>query len=476
MSVRSRIYLAVVLGYVLVLGLMMWHLLRNIDPRYRESAEESLVETSHLMATLIEQQSTSDINVQGLGPLFRALQERPVEAKIFGFEKSRVELRVTVVDQSGRVIFDSMNRFVGADFSQWRDVFLALKGQYGARTTFDFEGQSETAVMYVAAPIRLDGKIVGAVSVGKPTQSFGQFVQAAREKTLLVGLMAGLAVLVLLSIVLVWLVRPWRLAMDYWRFVRAQRSFNVMRLCRRAWGTLRAAITEMRDAIAGRDYVADYVQTLTHEIKSPLSAIRGAAELLQEPMQDADRSRFLGNIARETQRIQELVDRLMELAALESLRRVEQPQRVSMRAVLQDAHAAAFATGAAKRVHVELLEGEDALVLADPFLIRRAVGNLLDNALDFSPAGACVSLALRLRSTTVEIEVADQGPGVPDYAGDKVFEKFYSLARPATQRKSTGLGLPFVKEIAVLHDGKISLQNAPGGGAVATLTLPRLDD
>jgi signal transduction histidine kinase len=84
-------------------------------------------------------------------------------------------------------------------------------------------------------------------------------------------------------------------------------------------GILGAAYEEMRDALAGRNYVADYVQTLTHELKSPLSAIRGAAELLHEPgMPAADRKRFLGNIERETQRIQELVDRMMELAALES--------------------------------------------------------------------------------------------------------------------------------------------------------------
>ena len=66
----------------------------------------------------------------------------------------------------------------------------------------------------------------------------------------------------------------------------------------------------------------------------------------------------------------------------------------------------------------------------------------------------------------------DQGPGIPEYAQDKVFEKFYSLARPHSSKKSTGLGLSFVREIAALHDGRIDLDNAPAGGAVATLSLP----
>ena len=71
-------------------------------------------------------------------------------------------------------------------------------------------------------------------------------------------------------------------------------------------------------------------------------------------------------------------------------------------------------------------------------------------------------------------QVPDRGPGIPDYAQDKVFEKFYSLARPHSRKKSTGLGLAFVKEIASLHHGRIELVNADGGGALATLSLPRL--
>ena len=121
------------------------------------------------------------------------------------------------------------------------------------------------------------------VSVGKPVQSLNQFVAAARRKTLVVGATSVAAVLLLALILSLWLVRPFGLIADYVRYVRAQRSFSLPRLGRRALGTLGAAYDEMRDALAGRNYVADYVQTLTHELKSPLSAIRGAAELLHEP-------------------------------------------------------------------------------------------------------------------------------------------------------------------------------------------------
>ena len=473
---RTRIFIGILLAYALGVGLLMYRLLGDIDPRYRESAEESLVETAHLLAATLE--SAADDGVlrpEVLQPVFQSLYARRFRADIFGFEKTRVELRVAVVDHTGRVLYDSRGRSQGEDYASWNDVRRALDGLYGARTTPDVAGRPETSVMYVAAPIRLNGEIAGAVSVGKPVQSFGQFVDAARRKTLLVGATSVVAVLLFALIVSVWLVRPLGLIVDYVRYVRAQRSFSLPRLGRRALGVIGAAYQEMRDALAGRNYVADYVQTLTHEVKSPLSAIRGAAELLQEPMPDADRARFVANIARETQRIQELVDRMMELTALQSRRGLQSPVPVALRGLLDELAASAQPAGAARGVRVEVEPGEEAWVEGDRFLLRQAMANLLDNAIDFSPEGGTVTLALRPRTTRVDITVRDQGPGIPDYAEDKVFEKFFSLARPHSRKKSTGLGLAFVKEIAELHHGRASLRNAAEDrGAVATLALPRL--
>ncbi|MBX3626861.1 MAG: two-component system sensor histidine kinase CreC [Rhizobacter sp.] len=473
MTKRTRIFLGILLAYAIGVGLLMYRQLQDIDPRYRESAEENLVETAQLMATLLEGSSRDGtLQVDALGPVFQALYARRFKADIYGFEKTRVELRMTVVDRGGTVVFDSTNRFLGADHSLWRDIRRALQGEYGARTTPDVEGDAQSAVMYVAVPIRVGGAIVGAVSVGKPVQSFGQFVQAARRKTLLVGTTSVVAVLLLVVILSVWLVRPFGVVADYVRYVKAQRSFSLPRLTRRALKAIGAAYDEMRDALAGRNYVADYVQTLTHEVKSPLSAIRGAAELLQEPMPDADRARFVANIARETQRIQELVDRMMELTALESRRTLDAPVAVPLRTLLQELVVSVQPAAAARGLRVVLEEGDDATVQGDAFLLQRAVSNLVDNALDFSPAGGTVTLALKRQHQHAEITVRDHGPGIPDYAEDKVFEKFYSLARPQSRKKSTGLGLPFVKEIAELHEGRVTLRNGSDGGAVATVTLP----
>lgn len=474
MSKRTRIFIGILLAYALGVGWLMFRQLEDIDPRYRESAEESLVETSQLLATLIERDSwDGELRTDDLVPVFDALYARRFKATIYGFEKTSVELRLIVVNAGGQVVFDSTGRSLGEDRSQWRDIRLALRGEYGARTTADMNDDASSAVMYVAAPVRVGGRIIGVASLGKPTQSFGQFVQAARRKTLLVGTTSGIAVLLLVVMVSLWLVRPFGVVSDYVRYVRAQRSFSLPRLGRQALRSVVAAYEEMRDALAGRTYVADYVQTLTHEVKSPLSAIRGAAELMQEPMPDADRARFAGNIVREAQRIQELVDRMMELTALESRRGLEAPAPVELAPLLNELAASAQSVAAKRGVKIVVQAADaDTHVDGDAFLLQRAVSNLLDNAIDFSPEGGTVTLALARQGRNAQVSVHDQGPGIPDYAQPKVFEKFYSLARPHSRKKSTGLGLSFVSEIASLHEGRIALTNASDGGAVATLSLP----
>lgn len=471
---RNRIFVGILLIYAIGIAFLLYRVLADLDPRYRESAEESLVETSQLLAALVEQDVRDGaIDVQRLQPLFQNLYARRFEARIFSLTKQRVELRLSVTDRTGRVLYDSIGRATGADHSQWRDVLLALRGEYGARSTPDVEDDPRTTVMYVSAPVHWRNDIVGAVSVGKPVESFGQFVEAARRKTLYVGLFSAVAVLLLAVIVSVWLVRPFGLISDYVRYVRAQRRISLPRLGRRALGVIGAAYEEMRDALAGRNYVADYVQTLTHEVKSPLSAIRGAAELLQEPgMPPEQRQKFLGNITRETQRIQEMVDRMMELTALESRRSLEHVEAIALKPLLEEAVAAAADAGAPRRVRLRLDAPDDAVVEGDAFLLRRAVSNLLDNAIDFSPEDADVQVRLERTRRSAVIRVQDQGPGIPGYAVEKVFEKFYSLARPHNRKKSTGLGLSFVREIASLHHGRIELENGDERGAVALLSLP----
>jgi len=111
-------------------------------------------------------------------------------------------------------------------------------------------------------------------------------------------------------------------------------------------------------------------------------------------------------------------------------------------------------------------------VRGDRQLLQEALANLVQNALEFSPRGSVVTLGVHAEDGQACVTVADGGPGVPEYALARVFERFYSLERPSSGRKSTGLGLSLVREIMHLHGGAVSLENRQEGGALATLRLP----
>ncbi|HET8819255.1 MAG TPA: ATP-binding protein, partial [Xanthomonadaceae bacterium] len=111
-------------------------------------------------------------------------------------------------------------------------------------------------------------------------------------------------------------------------------------------------------------------------------------------------------------------------------------------------------------------------VRGDAFLVRQAIDNLVENAIDFAPADSTVAVTVRGDEGRVLVEVADRGPGVPEYARGRVFERFYSLARPGGGGRSSGIGLCFVAEVAGLHGGTVALADRDGGGTVARLALP----
>ncbi|MGL5587240.1 MAG: beta-lactam sensor histidine kinase BlrB, partial [Aeromonas veronii] len=107
----------------------------------------------------------------------------------------------------------------------------------------------------------------------------------------------------------------------------------------------------------------------------------------------------------------------------------------------------------------------------DPLLVEQAIGNLLDNAIDFSPANGQVTLSGSQQEEGYCFRVTDCGPGIPDYALPRIFERFYSLPRP-DKGKSSGLGLSFAHEVAHQHGGRLTLSTRPEGGALAELWLP----
>ena len=481
MKIRTRIFLVFVTMIVVgIFALMRW-MHEDMRPRYMEAQEDTLVDLSQVLATLISNRGVdaahgrSRIDVGFLDEGFEKIARKRISAQIYELHKDSVDIRIYVTDHAGRVLFDSDGgRDVGADYSNWRDVHLTLAGEYGARSS-EFDPLFATgSTMYIAAPIEYRGDLLGVVSVGKPTRNAERFMEHALQELRKVALLVVVATLAVGFILHGWISRPLQQLHDYAIAIRDGRRNALPALGDNEVARVGEAIDDMRRALDGKAYISSYVQSLTHELKSPLAAIRGAAELLEEDMPVVERQRFLGNILNQTERIQELVDRLLELAAIENRPALENKRPIEIKALFAEAKDSLQPIAAHKEVAVELHVAGEPWVEGEPFLLQKAINNLLKNAIEFSSHNDRVALSARREADQVVVSVADQGPGVPDYANDKVYERFYSLRRPDGQ-KGSGLGLSFVREIVSLHKGELTLSNRAEGGAVAVLALPPVD-
>ena len=477
MTIRTRIFLV----YLLLIGggylYLFTSILGAIRPRYLESMEATLIDTAAYLAAVAETHVRPDatLDIAPLRRAFDAAATRPLDARIYTFHKTAVDLRLYLTDAAGRVLYDSDGgRDEGRDYSRWNDVLLTLQGRYGARATRLDPADEASLVVHVAAPIRHDDRVVGVVSLGKPTANINALVAAVRTKVLAAGALGGGLVIVTGLAFSLWITTPVEKLTAYARAVRDGRPASLpKRFAGREVGELRRAFDEMRAALEGKAHVERYTQALAHEIKAPLAAIRGAAELLAEDaeMPAPQRARFLQNLLTESARIQTIVEKLLQLAAVEARRGLVDPAPVELRALLEERLAALEPMLRTRRISGALDAPEAITVAGERFLLAQAIGNLLQNALEFTPAGGSITLSLRAAPDGAIVTVDDTGPGLPDYALPRLFERFYSLPRPDTGVKSTGLGLSFVREVAHLHGGDARLENRPAGGTRATLTL-----
>ncbi len=453
-------------AFFVINGIAAFFVLRvftaEIKPSVREVMEDIMVDTANLLAELASDDLASGRLQDGLfAKQVRSYATRPIDAQIWGLAKQSLDFRVYVTDAKGIVLFDSDNVAQGQDYSRWRDVALTLRGEYGARATREVQTDDTTSVMYVAAPVLHQQKIIGVLTVAKPIHTIQDFIDRAERKVvrsglLLLGLSAALGVLVTLW--LVWNIRRLR---RYAQSVQAGQSLAAPKAPGEL-GDLALAMQSMRERLEGREYIEGYVRTLTHELKSPMAAIRASGELLQEDLNASDRSQFAGQVVAQSQRVQRLIDRLLELTKLEQRAvangKLILPHRLLLADCARDALAALEAQLHTKKI-VITQDLSDATCAVDHELVTLALSNLLENAIEFSSPGAHI----HLRSTAHGIAVQDHAGGVPDYALARMGERFFTTPRPDGQRTGSGLGLAIVRQIMALHGGRLHLANSDGG-------------
>ena len=476
MNISVRLFL----GYFLIVGLAAWFALntvtQEIEPGLRQATEETLVDAANMLAELAANDLANQrINSGNFAAALRATRQRSPAAHIYDIKKERIDFRVYITDTRGQVVFDSEGQSLGSDFSRWMDIARALRGEYGARTTREDPDDPGTSSMYVAAPILWQGKLIGALSLAKPTATLAPYVQRTEQRLRQSGLWmlaASAAIGLLFSAWLTWSIYG---LIRYARNVSAGRKAEPPVSGGRQFSELARSLANMRERLEGKQYVEKYVQSLAHEMKSPLTAVVSATELMEAPLPEAERRRFARLIREQANRLQHTIERMLQLAKVEQLQRPEDNQtldlgdlaRQSAQSILGSRRALLEERGLALQIDAE----GNFSCRGDAFLLRQAINNLLDNAIDFSPPGGTIQITLEKQANKLRLKVRDQGKGAPDYALPQIFERFYSLPRPATGNKSTGLGLPFAREVAKLHGGNAHFANRPEGGAEVWLEI-----
>ena len=239
----------------------------------------------------------------------------------------------------------------------------------------------------------------------------------------------------------------------------------------RAYEAERSRGEELRQLSALR---ADFISMVSHELRSPLAAVIGAARTLQdrwERLSEEQRHAFLALIADETSRLAALVGDVLDTSRIEAGSFSYRFGDVDLRRLVGDSVDAAGYAQQEVRIVAEI-DGELPAIRGDRERLRQVLGNLIDNAVKYSPHGGEVRVHAAAENGSVRIAVSDSGPGIPAEQQARIFEKFGRADVPGLSKPGTGLGLFISREIVVAHGGSLEVRSAPDEGATFTLTLP----
>jgi two-component system, OmpR family, sensor histidine kinase ChvG len=498
---RIRVRLLAVNLIVVLVPLVGLEFARVYERQLLDSLERDMLNQATLVRVMVEADLDRDEELAG------ALTERLLERAA---ERTRTRIRLVVPDLG--VVADShrngppegpelaapllargqalqlrdttdISGPIGleAPIPERREIKSALAGSRATATRF--AAQPTAVFLFLAEPIRHAGKVVAAVYVTRSTHPV--LLEMHRVRRGLIWVLAiTLALTAVVTLALSFSIsRPLeRLSQAARRITRGDIGVAVPLGGGGEISELAAEFDQMTQRLEARQrYISEFAADVAHELKSPLTSIRGAAELLVDGADDDPeaRRRFLDNIKLDAARLDRLVSRLLELSRIDASEQV--PQAVDLQALV--ARAVARSEGPATPISLSY-EARVTSIMARESDLETALLNLLDNAQRFSPDGQTVSVVVSgpELDDRVVIRVTDRGGGIAAEHVPRVFDRFFTTD---AERDGTGLGLSIVKSVATAHRGDVSFESEPGrtcfklrlprgfGAKIAKLELPR---
>lgn len=380
--------------------------------------------------------------------------------------------RILLFDPAGRALVDSESAFVvGEPIAKLKADRLEIEQVFKGQTASSllFESRDGRVFKTGFAPVVTDGTVRAAVAVDGSAAFFGPLGRLSRA-LLSVGVLALFAIALLTLLVARGITRPLhRLAQAATAIGRGELSVDIRIETRDEIGLLATTLNEMRGSIQARDRELQLMLSgIAHEVRNPLGGMALYVGLLREELHDQPTPRgYAERIERELGYLERVVNDFLDFARVRPLEAASVNPREEIEAVL------ALCAPEAERRGIELaVRVEDSLaeVTWDAERIRRALLNLLQNAIQASGQGGRVEVALASVRDGLRLSVCDRGTGIPDDLRERIFEPFFT-----TRQQGTGLGLALVKRIVQSHGGRIAVRSKVGEGTVFEIELPQTE-
>jgi two-component system sensor histidine kinase CreC len=456
-SLRWKIFLLCLAAVFLPGVYFAWKVGQGIERSHLRSTEQGMIDTGLVLAETWE-----------AAPLTNLPHARETFQKVF--KDSSPNLRAVFYDVSGRVLHDTGGILPdGSDQSASRDVRAAMRGEYGSR--WERDPYRRVVILYSTIPVWKHGRIAGIIGIVKTTADVRKSVIKSL-KDLAVPTLLALALAALVSYALsTYLTRIITgLARRAERVADGEPGVRLETWTKSELGDLSRALEKMRRKLEGKAYIEEMALTLSHEIKTPLASIRGAAEILGQAEDPAVRSKFVGNILGEVDRLASIVTNLLALSRIEAAP-ADSAARSSLDEIARQV-ASVFRSRATSLglVFETRISARPCWVGIPADQLTRLMEALLENAFQFTPRGGRVLF----ETDPPRLRVSDEGPGIPEELRGKVFDRFFTTVNPLTGRRGTGLGLAFVKSIAARYNARISLESSPGSGTTVSVRFAEI--
>ncbi|HIE78140.1 MAG TPA: two-component system sensor histidine kinase CreC [Candidatus Thioglobus sp.] len=481
---RLGIGLKLFISYFIISSAVAWVVFEQVSMRITkgidQAAEDVMVDTSNLLAQMVSQFIYSDtLDVPRVRLTISNYLNRELNAKIYSVNKKSPNLHIYITNNKGIVIFDSKGLSEGKDFGEWPDVEKTLSGNYGARTSSsnpnNFNPTSEQKALFVAAPIYNDDQLFGVLTVIKPVKDLKPYIIEQRSELKLFAIFLFLLSILFGAGASYAITRTTNKLVKYTTQLSKGKKVQAPKIRQIEFAELTSAIEKLRTDLEGREYVEEYINTMAHELRTPITGIKATAENLLMPMTDKQRKRFIENILDSNNRMNLLVNRLLELSRIERRDELVDATNVDVKTLIEEVIKVPTRTDkiTSKSIILNYEIERGFSVMVEKLLAEQAIGNILDNAIDFTKDGSTITIKVNESNKTINIHILDQGEGMGEHERKQLFRRFFSSIRPGTGKRGNGLGLRFVKKIMDLHGGHVILKNRfMEDGAEAILKFP----